>query len=439
MEFPPRRSVRAMDPAIDLGPFPDRAGHAEAVALDATDPLAAFPDRFERTDPELIYLDGNSLGRLPSTAPAAIDRVVRVEWGDRLIRSWNESWWDLASELGDRIAPLVGAAPGEVIMSESTTTNLYKLAAAALDARPDRTTIVTDDLNFPSDVHVLGGLAARRGGRLEIVRSDGVEGPVPDLLDAIDERTALVSLSLTTFKSGYTYDLAAITAAAHEVGALILWDLSHSVGAVEVDLTAAGADMAVGCTYKFLNGGPGSPAFLHVRRGLHDELRNPITGWWGDSAPFDFGLEHQPAPGLRRFQVGTAPILSMAGAGPGIDMVAEAGMAAIAAKGRALVAFTADLWSSRLAPLGFTWASPVDAARRGAHATLAHADAWRVTQALIEVARVVPDFRAPDNLRLGLAPLTTSFVDVHTAIERLAGLVEAGVHEQFAVERSPVT
>ena len=428
-----------MNPALDLGPFPDRPGHAEAVALDATDPLAAFPDRFERTDPELIYLDGNSLGRLPSTAPAAIDRVVRVEWGDRLIRSWNESWWDLASELGDRIAPLVGAAPGEVIMSESTTTNLHKLAGAALDARPGRATIVTDDLNFPSDVHVLGGLAVRRGGRLEVVRSDGIEGPVPGLLAAIDEQTALVSLSHTTFKSGYSYDLAAVTAAAHEVGALVLWDLSHSVGAVEVDLTTAGADMAVGCTYKFLNGGPGSPAFLYVRRDLQDQLRNPISGWWGDAAPFDFGLDHHPAPGLRRFQVGTAPVLSMAGAAPGIDMVAEAGMAAIAAKGRALVAFIADLSSLRLEPLGFMWASPRDPDRRGAHAALAHPDAWRVTRALIEVARVVPDFRAPDNLRLGLSPLTTSFVDVHTAVERLVDLVEAGGHEQYAVERSPVT
>ena len=424
---------------VDLGPFPDAPGFTDAVQRDEADPLASFAARFEVSDPELIYLDGNSLGRLPSAASARVDRAVRFEWGDRLIRSWNETWWDLASEVGDRIAPLIGANAGEVIVSESTTTNLHKLAGAALDGRPDRTTIITDDLNFPSDVHVLGGLAARSGRTLEIVRSDGIDGPVTDLLAEIDERTALVSLSHTAFKSGYTYDIAAITAAAHEAGALVLWDLSHSVGAIEVDLAGAGADLAVGCTYKFLNGGPGSPAFLYVRSDLQDELQNPIIGWWGDAEPFDFGLDHQPAGGIRRFQVGTAPILSLAGAEPGIDLVAEAGTPQIAAKGRALVALTAELWSSRLAPLGFAWGSPTDPDRRGAHAALAHRDAWRITRALIEVGRVVPDFRAPDNVRLGLSPLTTSFLDVHTAVERLARIVEAGVHEHFSDERSAVT
>ncbi|MEZ5245591.1 MAG: aminotransferase class V-fold PLP-dependent enzyme [Acidimicrobiales bacterium] len=428
-----------MSVEIELGPYPEVAGFADAVRRDEADPLASFASRFEVSDPGLIYLDGNSLGRLPRTARARVDHAVRSEWGDRLIRSWNETWWDLAAEIGDRIAPLIGARAGEVIVSESTTTNLHKLAGAALDARPDRTTIVTDDLNFPSDVHVLAGLAARSGRKLEIVASDGIDGPVAGLLAALDARTALVSLSLTAFKSGYTYDLAAITAAAHEAGALVLWDLSHSVGAIEVDLGGAGADLAVGCTYKFLNGGPGSPAFLYVRQDLQDSLRNPIAGWWGDAEPFGFGLDHQPADGIRRFQVGTAPILSLAGAEPGIDLVVEAGMPGIAAKGRALVAQAGELWSSRLAPLGFAWASPTDPGRRGAHAALAHPDAWRITRALIEVGRVVPDFRAPDNIRLGLSPLTTSFLDVHTAVERLARVVESGVHEQFDNDRSAVT
>ena len=391
------------------------------------------------TDSSLIYLDGNSLGRLPRSAPAVIDHVVRSEWGDRLIRSWNEGWWDLASEVGDRIAPLIGAAPGEVIVSESTTTNLHKLAGAALEARPDRSTIVTDDLNFPSDVHVLAGLASRSGRELRVVGSNGIDGPVERLLETIDETTALVSLSATAFKSGYTYDLGAITAAAHRVGALVLWDLSHSAGAIEVDLAGVGADLAVGCTYKFLNGGPGSPAFLFVRGELQDELRNPITGWWGDADPFDFGLAHEPATGIRRFQVGTAPILSLAGSVPGIELVAEAGMPAIATKGRALVAFIEELAEDRLAPLGFTWASPREPTRRGAAAALAHADAWRITRALIEVGKVVPDFRAPDNLRFGLAPLTTSFGEIHTAIERLALLVEQGRHESFSADRAAVT
>jgi len=424
---------------IELGPYLDQPGHREAEARDAVDPLAGHLERFRIGDPELVYLDGNSLGRLPNATPDRVDEVVHGEWGDRLIRSWNESWWDLADRIGEKIAPLIGAADGEVIVSESTTTNLHKLAGAALELRPDRGTVVTDDLNFPSDVHVLAGVAARAGRRLVVVESDGVEGPVDSLLAAIDDDTALVSLSLTAFKSGYTYDLAAVTAAAHDAGALVLWDLSHAVGAIEVDLGGAHADLAVGCTYKFLNGGPGSPAFLFVRGDLIDQLANPITGWWGDAAPFDFGLDHVPAGGIRRFQVGTAPILSLAAMEPGIDLVAEAGMEAVAAKGRELVAVAADRWAARLSPLGFEWATPQDPARRGAHAALAHPDAWRITQALIEVGRVVPDFRAPDNVRLGLSPLTTSFVDLHTAIERLARIVEAGVHERYSEARSAVT
>ncbi|MEQ8841942.1 MAG: aminotransferase class V-fold PLP-dependent enzyme [Acidimicrobiales bacterium] len=428
-----------MTPRIDLGPFPTRPGFDDVRRRDVDDPLASFAARFEVADPSLIYLDGNSLGRLPSAAPAVIDHVVRAQWGDRLIRSWNEGWWDLASDVGDLIAPLIGAGPGEVIVSESTTTNLHKLAGAALDARPERTTLVTDDLNFPSDIHVLAGLAARSGRELCVVGSDGVDGPVDGLLAAIDETTALVSLSSTAFKSGYTYDLAAITAAAHDVGALVLWDLSHSAGAVEIDLGGVGADLAVGCTYKFLNGGPGSPAFLYVRRDLQDELHNPITGWWGDADPFEFGLDHAPATGIRRFQVGTAPVLSLAATAPGIELVAEAGMPAIAVKGRALVEFVRELADERLVPLGFRWASPRQPARCGAAAALAHADAWRITRALIEIGNVVPDFRTPDNLRLGLSPLTTSFVDVHTAIERLALIVESGIHESFTPDRTAVT
>lgn len=428
-----------MVPDFDLGPFPGQPGFAEAQRRDEMDDLAAFADRFEVADASLIYLDGNSLGRLPVATAARVMEVVRTEWGDRLIRSWNEKWWDLATDVGDRIAPLIGADVGEVVVSESTTTNLHKLAGAALDARPGRTAVITDDLNFPSDVHVLAGVASRTGRHVRVLESDGIVGPVPAILEALDSDTALVSLSLTAFKSGYTYDLAEITAAAHEVGALVLWDLSHSVGAIEVDLRAADVDLAVGCTYKFLNGGPGSPAFLYVRSDLQDELRNPISGWWGDAAPFEFGLDHAPAGGIRRFQVGTAPILSLAGMEAGIDLVTEAGMASIAAKGRALVAWMAELHRARLVPLGFEWAGPTDPARRGAHAALAHPDAWRITQALIELGKVVPDFRAPDNLRLGMSPLTTSFLDVHTAVERLARLVEAGAHEQFSDARSAVT
>ncbi len=285
----------------DPGPFPDSPGYDDAVDLDSRDPLAHFRDRYVHTDPDLIYLDGNSIGRLPTQAAQLVDRVVNEQWGDRLIRSWNDGWWDLQLRLGDKLAPLVGAGPGEVIISDSTSVNLYKLAmAVATAAPPERDRIVTDDLNFPSDVYILEGVAHHTGRQLDVVASDGIHGPVDALTDSIDERTALVSLSHTVFQSGYTYDLDAITALAHDAGALVLWDCSHSVGAVPIDFTAAGVDLAVGCTYKHLNGGPGSPAFLYVRRELQDGLANPIAGWWGHATPFAFDLAYAPVSGNRR-------------------------------------------------------------------------------------------------------------------------------------------
>ncbi len=266
--------MRTLD---ELGPYPSEKGYHEALAADAADPLSEFRYRFVFTEPDLIYLDGNSLGRMPLTARGTIDVAVEAEWGDRLIRSWNEGWWDLQLKLGDLVAPLVGAAPGEVIISDSTSVNLFKLAAAALRARPGRHTIVTDDLNFPGDIYVLSGVAGLLGDgfRLVLVESDGINGPVDGLAAAIDDDTALVSLSSTSFKSGYTYDMDAMTGLAHDAGALMLWDVSHSVGAVPIDLAASGADLAVGCTYKYLNGGPGAPAFLYVRSGLQASPREP--------------------------------------------------------------------------------------------------------------------------------------------------------------------
>ena len=434
-----RATVAAVSPTVDLGPFPDSDGYDDARTADSADPLAGFRDRFADDDPELIYLDGNSLGRLPLAAVSAVEHAVRTQWGSRLIRSWNERWWTLAQDVGGRIAPLIGATADEVIVADSTTVNLHKLAAAALTAQDGRDGVVTDDLNFPSDVHVLRSVATAAGGELTVVPSDGVHGPVEELIGALSDSTALLSLSATAFKSGYTYDLDRLTAAAHEAGALVLWDLSHAAGAVVVDLAGAGADLAVGCTYKFLNGGPGSPAYLFVRRGLQERLQNPIAGWWGDADPFEFGLDHVGAPGVSRFQTGTAPILSLVGAEAGIDVVADAGMEAIDRKGRALVARAEAQFEARLALLGMRWASPRDPARRGAHALLAHDDAWRICQALIEHGRVIPDFRAPDTIRLGFAPLTTSHVEVHTAIERLARVIESDAAAGYSADRSAVT
>ena len=254
----------------DLGPYPGESGYEEALAADSADPLAEFRYRFVFTEPDLIYLDGNSLGRMPLTARRIIDVAVEAEWGDRLIRSWNEGWWDLQLRLGDLLAPLVGASAGEIVISDSTSINLFKLAAAAVRARPGRLTIVTDDLNFPSDIYVLDGVSKLLGPdfRLVVVESDGINGPVDALANVIDDDTTLVSLSPTSFKSGYTYDLDAMTALAHDAGAFMLWDWSHSVGAVPIDLGAIECRPGSGCTYKYLNGGPGAPAFLYVRSDL---------------------------------------------------------------------------------------------------------------------------------------------------------------------------
>ncbi|MGH3667023.1 MAG: aminotransferase class V-fold PLP-dependent enzyme, partial [Acidimicrobiia bacterium] len=249
--------------SIDLGPFPSASGFDAAFELDGSDPLAGFKERYVFSDPDLIYLDGNSLGRLPSAAAPIVEQVVRHEWGDRLIRSWNDGWWDLQLEIGDRLAPIIGAGPGEVIISDSTSVNLYKLATAALRAQPGRDKIISDDSNFPTDVYVLQGVAAASRATLEIVATEDAADPMRVLESALDERTAFVSLSHTAFKSGYTYDLAGMTEKVHRLGGLVLWDLSHSVGVVPIHLEEAGADLAVGCTYKYLSGGPGSPAFLY--------------------------------------------------------------------------------------------------------------------------------------------------------------------------------
>jgi kynureninase len=424
----------------DPGPYEDASGYYEARERDENDPLAAFRHRFVHTDPDLIYLDGNSLGRLPVNSVKTIEEVTIRDWGDRLIRSWNEGWWDMQVQLGDLLAPVIGAGPGEVLISDSTTVNLYKLTMSAMvDAPSGKDRIVTDDLNFPSDVYILDGVARQLGAELVIVPSDGIMGPVDGLATAIDERSALVSLSHTVFKSGYTYDLAQVTALAHDAGARMLWDCSHSAGALPVDLRGCGADLSVGCTYKYLNGGPGSPAFLYVRKDLQEQLGNPITGWWGHSRPFDFDLEFEPHAGIRRFHTGTMPILSMAPIEVGVDDVLEAGIAAIRAKSLDLSDYLIGQVHEHLEPHGFSLASPNDREHRGSHMAILHDMAWPITLAMIERASVIPDFRTPDSIRLGLSPLYTSFVDLHTAVQRIAAIVKSKVYEDFEGARATVT
>ena len=427
------------DTTMHLGPFPETPGYDQARDLDSEDPLASFRGRFVIDDPDLIYLDGNSLGRLPLAARGMVDRVVREEWGDRLIRSWNEKWWDLQLDLGDRLAPIVGAGKGEVIVSDSTSVNLYKLAMAAMKARPGRSRIVTDDLNFPTDVYVLRSVAEACGADLEIIPATEPEEQIRLLEAAIDESTSLVSLSHTTYKSGYTYDLAEVTAMAQAAGALVLWDLSHSVGAYPIDLGGAGADLAVGCTYKYLNGGPGAPAFIYVRRDLQPSLTNPISAWWGHADPFAFDLEFRPADGIRRFHTGTMPILSLSAIAAGIADVVEAGVTELRRKSVSLSEFLITQWEEHLLPLGFGLASPRNPDLRGSHVSITHDQGWPIARALIEIGKVIPDFRAPDSLRFGLAPLYVSHLDVHTAVQRARVIVEQGLHHSFAGTRLTVT
>ncbi len=424
---------------MDLGPYPGVEGHEGAIALDADDALAGFRDHYVHGEPDLIYLDGNSLGRMPMAAPGIIDRVTRHQWGDRLIRSWNEGWWDLQLRLGDLLAPVIGAAAGEVIISDSTSVNLYKLALAAVRATPGRGKIVTDDLNFPTDLYILEGIASQEGLRLEIVPSDGLHGPVDGLRSEIDEDTALVSLSHTVFKSGFTYEMGPLTEMAHRKGALTLWDCSHSAGAMPIELAATGADLAVGCTYKYLNGGPGSPAFLYVRHDLQQSLHNPITAWWGHAEPFAFDLEFAPVEGIRRFHTGTMPILSLATMEAGLTDVIEAGITQIRSKSVDLTEYLVRQWSTHLEPLGFGLASPAEPHQRGSHISLSHELAWPITRALVEVGQVIPDFRAPDSIRLGLSPLYTSFSDIHTALQRLVSVVKGLEYLPFVDVRATVT
>jgi kynureninase len=407
----------------------------EADRLDAEDPLAGFRGRFVIDDEELIYVDGNSLGRLPAETVRRLASRVD-EWGTRLVRAWHD-WIDLPLRVGDRLAPLVGAGPGEVLMADSTTVNLYKLAAATLEARPGRHAIVTDAANFPTDRYVFQGLAARGDAELRLLESDAVEGPTAEEVAAAcaSGDVALVSLQHVAYRSGALADLEAITAAAHEAGALVLWDLGHSAGAVPVGLRSAGADLAVGCTYKYLNGGPGSVAYLYVRSDLQEELASPIWGWFGQRDQFRMGPDHEPADGIARYLAGTPPILDLTAAEVGIALVAEAGIPALRAKSVALTELAVELHDAWLLPLGFELGSPRDPKRRGGHVSLRHADAWPICRALIERAKVVPDFRRPDSIRIGLPPLYTRFVDVWDALERLRRLVAAGEHRAF--DRAP--
>jgi kynureninase len=410
-----------------------------AQDLDTADQLASFRDRFVRHDRDLIYLDGNSLGPLPVRTQARIAEVVDQDWGVGLVRSWDK-WIHLPRQAGDMLGEhLLGAAQGQVLVCDSVTVNLYKLACAALDARPGRDVIITDDDNFPTDRYVLEGIAAQRGCELRLIHTDIDAGiSAQSVAEAVDERTALVSLSHVAYRSGALADMASLTDLIHARGALALWDLSHSVGAVAVELDAAGADLAIGCTYKYVNAGPGAPAFLYVREELQPQVRQPIWGWFGQREQFAMGPRYDPAPDIDAFLTGTPNIIGTIAVEEGARLLGEAGIAPLRAKGIELTTYLIALADEWLTPLGFAVASPRDAARRGAHVSLQHEDAWQISQALIR-ADVVGDYRAPDRVRLGPVPICTSFTEVRDAMERLREITATKSYADIPAEPSQVT
>ena len=397
--------------------------HDEARASDAADPLRHYRDRFVLPE-GVIYLDGNSLGPTPCTAPGALADMVEKQWGDRLIRSWNEGWIDAPQRIGGKIARLIGAEPDEVIVADSTSVNLFKLLVAALRHNVARHSIVSETGNFPTDLHIAeGAVGCVPGARLIAVAR-------ADLAEAIDQDTALTMLTHVHYKTGERFDMAEWTARAHNAGALALWDLSHSVGAIPVDLNRAGADLAVGCGYKYLNGGPGAPAFLFVARRLQDQLVSPLSGWMGHAAPFAFADAYAPGEGMTRWLAGTPPMLALAGLEAGVDLWGDVDQSQVALKSAALF----DQFAAIGAALGLECVSPADAERRGSHIAFRHRHAYAISQALI-ARGVIGDFREPDILRFGLTPLYLGFEDVCKAGEILREILADGTYRDPAFSK----
>jgi len=397
---------------------------ALAADLDAADPLATFRDEFVIDEPDLCYLDGNSLGRLPKRTIPRVEAALRQQWGGRLIRGWNDGWLDLPVRLAGMLAKVLNVQPTEILVGDTTSLNLYKLALGSLRAH-DRRAILTTSDNFPSDLYVLQGL----GAELQVVE--------PDLLESsISADTALVTASHVAYGSGQRSDIAHLSEIARKNGAWSIWDLSHSAGVVPLDLSTA--DMAVGCGYKYLNGGPGVPAFLYLRSDLHETVLNPIQGWFGQDRPFSFEPEYQPVAGVAKFQVSTPSILSMVALESGLELYLEAGSELIWQKAVSLTAFFIDMVCSEM-PGQFEIVTPLDPAQRGAHVSLRRPEAWRITRALTERMNVIPDFRRPDMVRFGFSPLTTSFAEVSIAVNRLAEVMREGIYTQLSDEMSTVT
>jgi kynureninase len=405
---------------------PDAPTLDDALRRDEADPLAGFRDRFLIGSDPLAYLDGNSLGRLPRATVERLRHLLEVEWGVELIRSWEAGWTNLPTQVGDRLgAAVLGAAPGQTVIADSTSVNLYKVLHAACGLRPDRREVVLDDANFPTDRFIVESVAAARGMSVRWISPDPTGGvTADDLATVLGPQTAVVALSQVDYRSGYLADLAGLTAQVHQAGAVVVWDLCHSAGVVPVELDAAEADFAVGCTYKYLNAGPGAPAFLYVAQRHQAESANPIPGWFGARDVFAMGPAYDPAGDIRRMLSGTPHVSGIVAVDEGVRLVAEAGIERIHTKAVGLTEMVVRLVDDWLVPHGVKLASPRDPARRGGHVTVRVPDARGVTAKLI-AAGVVPDFRNPDLIRLGLSPLTTSYAEAWTALDVMRGIIAA--------------
>ncbi|MPS75501.1 kynureninase [Microbacterium sp. K35] len=412
---------------------------ATCEALDASDPLGSFRDRFVLPG-GVIYLDGNSLGALPRHTPAHVQRVITEEWGTGLIRSWNDAgWFAKPRTVGDRIAPLIGAAEGEVVLGDSTSASLFQAVVAAVRMRPGRRVIVAERGNFPTDLYMLEAVQELLGGgeplERRLIADDG-----PTLDDVLDDHVAVVVLTQVDYRTGRLHDLAEVTRRVQAAGALVVWDLCHSAGALPIDLNAAGADFAVGCTYKYLNGGPGSPSFLWAASRHHAAARPALTGWHGHARPFDFTVGYAPAPGIERFRVGTPQLLSVAGLEASLDIWDDVDLELLREKSLRLTELFLSLVDARLAERwGIVSVTPRESSRRGSQVSLRHDDGYAVMQALIERG-VIGDFRAPDLIRFGFTPLYTSYADVWDAVDVLHDVLETEVwREPRFARRGTVT
>jgi kynureninase len=418
--------------------------HQKALSFDQNDSLSSFRNEFSESNE--IYLDGNSLGKLPKRTIQVTENLIQNQWKNGLIRSWNEHWIDLPNKIATKIAKLVGARPDEIFVGDNTSINFYKLAFATLQLNPAKTKIITDSLNFPSDLYVLQGLLAQQFQKhsLKIIESQDEISTSEEVIEQeLDENTAFLTLSHVVFKSAFMHNMKKINELAHQKNTFVIWDLSHSAGAVAVNLNESNADMAVGCTYKYLNGGPGAPAFLYVRKDLQEKLQNPIWAWFSHQNPFDFTLDYEAKNSVQRFSTGTPSILSLAATEAGIDLINEAGIENLRVKSALQSSFLVELIQEFLLPIGFTIASPLDVNQRGSHISIQHLEGYRINRAMIEplagAKSIIPDFRPPNNIRLGIAPLYNTFVELYETVLRIKQIVENQEFERFGEEKLEVT